>query len=315
MRLNRKQAFGLASALALIVAALIYFTLNSATQQAPVAPEMATVVVATTNIPAFETITAGMLTTKQVTASIAPTNVLTAPSQGIGRLAQSAITKGQLVTTADIAQADLVQGLTFVIPAGKRAVTVELDPISGVGGFVFPGDHIDILATMEQGETVVTRTILQNIEVLAMNEQTVRPRPSRGEQDKDSEDSSESPVTETVKSATLAVTLEDAQKLVLAAHDGSIHMLLRSRNDVATTATPESTSDWALLGLDEPAVKNPETTDSDGQSVNADMPSNRASVDVVASGNTPPPAAPSVPAGPTIEVIRGREHTTVTTNQ
>lgn len=312
MRLNRKQAFGIAGIIAIGVAVLVYYLLSSSTtsQQAE-QPQMVGVIIATTNIPAFEKITPGMVEIKSVAVTTAPTNALASADQAIGQLAQYAISEGQVLVRDDVVVADAAQGLTFVIPEGHRAVTVALDPISGVGGFVYPGDHVDILATFERDEVSSTRVILQSIEVLAMNEQTIRPKAAKGgDTDSGANADKEAPAAELVKSATLAVTPEGAQRLILAAYEGSIHMILRSREDANGVQELAATTDWGLMGMAEPVADTPEVVDVGAQQATGWPPGYMAPPSAVAA-----PTEPAAPAAPTIEVIRGREHSTVTTDQ
>lgn len=330
MRLDRKQAFGIAGVLALVVAALIYFALSSATKKASVEPPKVTAIVAAENIPALSKITEEMLDTKIVRASAAPSNALTSPSQAIGRRAQFTIPKGQLVITTDIiAQGGGAQGLTFVIPKGKRAVTVQLDAISGVGGFVQPGDHVDVMATIESTSFTATRLILQAIEVLAMNAQTVRPQPVRGDTSDDSAASTKSPVAEQVESATLSVTSEEAQRLILAAAKGSIHLALRSREDMDEVGAIPATSNWDLMDVEPPLTVG---LNADGTPImppatlmtgvpGAGMPPDYymgyrgvPPINGAVSPDAPTPVA-DAPKGPTIEIIRGTDREIVATAQ
>lgn len=310
MRLNRRQAFGLAGIIALVVAVLVYYALTkSITPQQVQQPQIVPVVVALTNIPSNTTITPGMVEVKQVPAATAPSNALTTTGEAVGRVAQYTIAAGQLLVRGDVVEGGRAQGLTFVIPKGKRAVTVALDPISGVGGFVVPGDRVDILATFDQDEVSSTaRMILQNIEVLAMNDQTVRPKNgSATPADQGTATEAESPVVEQVKSATLAVTPEEAQRLILAAYKGAIHMVLRARDDMTDIAQLPATTDYALMGFPGPVSKPPEEP-APVQQPPPGWPMGYAQPPTAA----PAPAAPTAPSGPTIEVIRGTEHEIVT---
>lgn len=313
MRLNRKQAFGIAAIIAVAVAVLVYYLLSSSakSQHQAEQPQMVGVVIATTTIPAYAKITPGMVEIKSVAVSAAPTNALASAEQAVGKLVQYEIPKGQALVRDDVVKADAAQGLTFVIPKGRRAVTVALDPISGVGGFVYPGDHVDILATFERDNMSSTRVILQNTEVLAMNEHTIRPKAAKsGDTDSGTGQTKESPAVEQVKSATLAVTPEEAQRLILAVSEGSIHMILRSREDINGVHNIAATTDWELMGMEPPAPDKPEVVDIAAQQQPMGWPPGYMAPPTAAT-----PAQPTASAAPTIEVIRGSEHTTVTTDQ
>lgn len=313
MRLNRKQAFGIAAIIAGIAFVLVYYLLSTSTKsKQEEEPQMVGVVMATTNIPPYAKITPGMVNVKSVAATTAPTNALTSPNEAVGRIAQYAISQGQLLVRGDVVTADATQGLTFVIPKGRRAVTVALDPISGVGGFVYPGDRVDVLATFERDELSSTRVILQNIEILAMNEQTVRPKAANGgDTGSGTPGEKESPVVEQVKNATLAVTPEEAQRLILAVYEGTIHMVLRSREDSNGVQDLMATTDWDLMGMEPPRPSEEEdAVDPATQHMMAWPPGYMTPPTAVT-----PPAQSTAPAAPTIEVIRGSEHSTVTTDQ
>lgn len=332
--LTRRQAFGVAAVIALVVAGLVYVVLS---QQArvpePVVPQTTTVVVATQDIPAFTPITGAMVTTKTMNVDAAPVGALGNVQQAIGQLAQSDLVADQTITQADIAPRTASHGLTFVIPQGLRAVTVALDAISGVGGFVFPGDHVDVLATFKEGEVTLTRTILQNVEVLAMNELTTRPvttRQQAGPADQGAQtgqgEQAEAPAAEAVRSATLAVTPDQAEALILSAVEGTVHMVLRPREDSNIVSLAGQT-DYGLMGVPPPAKQGAQP--AEGTAATGPMPmmtpmgwptgmsqppmvsgGGAAGGGAAASGGGGGRAAG--PAPHTVEVIRGGEREVVT---
>ncbi len=324
--LTRGQAYGLAAVIALVVAGLVYLVLSQqARAPEPVVPQTVSVVVATQDIPALTTITAEMVTTKTMDVGAAPAGALRNVQQAIGQLAQADIIKDQPITQANIAPRTASHGLTFVIPQGLRAVTVALDAISGVGGFIFPGDRVDVLATFKQDDVTLTKTILQNVEVLAINELTTRPGATRqpGPTDEEAQpqqgQKGEAPTAETVRSATLAVTPDQAEALILSAVKGTIHLVLRPREDVNIVSLPGKT-DYALMGVPPPAKETEETMEGMGATGPTPM---MAPVGWPAGMSQPPvaPAAPSggaagrgaaAPAPHTVEVIRGSEREIVT---
>jgi len=268
VRLSRRQAFRVAAIIAAVVAILLYVVLSKQVgPPEPTEPTTVAVVVAKSNIPALTPITEGMVEVKQVAREGAPHNALSNANQAVGRISQYDLTKDQPLTHSDVAPRTAEQGLTFVIPEGMRAVTVALDPISGVGGFVFPSDRVDVLATFEQAEMVVTKTILQDVEVLAMNEQTVRPAaPRPAPTEEEAQPSEKAPATTQVKSATLVVTPHQAQILILSASKGSVHLVLRPREDRAQIAL-ETSNYWALIGVPPPPPEEPEEAPEEEPSV------------------------------------------------
>jgi pilus assembly protein CpaB len=313
LRLTRTQAFAVAAIIALIVAGLVYFVLSQQAGTPEVAePENITVIVAARDIAAYETITADALSTSEMNTQAAPAGVITDPQSAIGLVAQMPISAGTAITSAHVGPRTAAQGLTFIIPQGMRAVTVALDPISGVGGFVYPGDRVDVLTTFQQGEVAITKTILQNVEVLAMNEQTTRPAAQTGQpSDQPSGQATEAPAVEQVRSATLAVSPDQAQSLLLSAFKGAVHLALRPREDESMISLTGQ-SDWALMGMEPPS-------NGEDEEAAPEMPP-MMYPGWGAPGMQQPPAAQPAPAPAaqpqatpreeeprTIEVIRGTE--------
>jgi pilus assembly protein CpaB len=102
--------------------------------------------------------------------------------------------------------------LSALIQEGMTAVTLQVNEILGVAGFVLPGDRVNVLLTRsdnERGE--YTDVLMQNVKVLAVNQLA--------------DDKAEKPVV--AKAVTLEVSMQDAQKLVLAANVGRISLTLR----------------------------------------------------------------------------------------
>jgi len=109
-------------------------------------------------------------------------------------------------------------GLSMLVRPTMRAASLEVNNISGVSGFVLPGDRVDVLTTVDGrgiNEDAITRTVLQNVEVLAAGQKT--------------EQKDNKPIT--VQSVTLLVDPEGAETLTLALHEGKIHLVLRNPDD------------------------------------------------------------------------------------
>ncbi len=112
-------------------------------------------------------------------------------------------------------------GLSMLVRPGLRATSLEVNQVSGVSGFVLPGDRVDVLCTVDsrsQNEDAVTRTILQNAEVLASGQRTTQ-------QDN-------KPIT--VQAVTILVDPVGAEKLALGLHEGKLHLVLRNPEDADT---------------------------------------------------------------------------------
>ena len=109
-------------------------------------------------------------------------------------------------------------GLATKIPPGMRATAVRSNEIVGVAGFLYPGSHVDVLATCTvpgvNGQ--VTQTVLQDVEVLTAG-QTIEPDPQGKPQE--------------VNVVTLLLSPEDSQKIQLASNQGTIQFVLRNGTD------------------------------------------------------------------------------------
>jgi len=134
-------------------------------------------------------------------------------------------------------------GLSMLVKPTMRAASLEVNQVSGVSGFVLPGDRVDVLVTVDprnQNEDAVTRTVLQNTEVLAAGQKT--------------EQQDNKPIT--VQAVTLLVSPDGAETLALALHEGKIHLVLRNPED-QTEVDVASLSTREMLGHPQLAVARP----------------------------------------------------------
>lgn len=111
----------------------------------------------------------GAIRARSVTPAERPANAVTDPTQLSGKVAAQAIPAGTLVTTEMFPSAQTRIG-TVVIPAGKRALALELAPVAGVAGFAGAGDKIDVYG-VAKGDTspAGVRLLLQGVDVLKVN--------------------------------------------------------------------------------------------------------------------------------------------------
>jgi len=130
-------------------------------------------------------------------------------------------------------------GFAAAIPQGMRAVAVPVNQVVGVAGFVVPGMHVDVLSsgTLPRAQGAVTRTILQNIEVLSTGQDFKK-------------DAEGKPVA--VEVVNLLVTPEQAQQLVRSSQQGTISLVSRNPLDHGVTKTPGAALEQRF-GKDKPA--------------------------------------------------------------
>jgi len=144
-----------------------------------------------------------------------------AGSQGFDRIILKPIDKGEPLLKSKVSGFGAKATLSREVPAGMRAVSIRIDDVSGVAGFILPGDRVDVMLTRKIEGTspdtgLVTDIILQNILVLGIDQLSDQAR--------------EKPVV--ARTATVAVTPEQAQKLALAQQAGTLGLTLRNASAV-----------------------------------------------------------------------------------
>jgi pilus assembly protein CpaB len=130
----------------------------------------------------------------------------------------------------------------MVVGEGMRAVSIRVNDVVGVAGFLLPGNRVDVVAAYKEHQTTRSETVVQNVKVLAVDQTA-------------STDKNE-PVV--VRAVTLEVTPEDAEKLVLAEQRGTIQLALRNPSDselVAMRAPAAQPTPVAPPGPPTPAPK------------------------------------------------------------
>src|SRR5213594_4882921 len=174
-----------------------------------------------------------------------PRGVFVKTSDVVDRAVAVPIVAGEIVLNGKLAPKGSGEGLTALIEPGMRAVSVQVNEISGVSGFIQPGTRVDVLftRTFSNGDAA-TITILQNVKVLAYGRQL---DPSAKVDQRD---------TNRPTVATLLVTQEEAQKVVLAQQRGRIQLVLRNGLDdkVDEFTDPVAAGD---LGIEEPRRPQP----------------------------------------------------------
>jgi len=156
----------------------------------------------------------------------APEGAFTNPSDLVGRGVMSPIVKNEPVLPAKLASKEAGAGLPPIIPEGMRAVSVRVDDVIGVAGYVLPNTRVDVLATAsptDQSSDTTTKVILSNVQVVTAG--------TRIDQDQDNK-----PVQVTV--VTLVVAPEQAERLALASTEGKIQLALRNPLDQGNPETP-----------------------------------------------------------------------------
>lgn len=195
----------------------------------------------------------------------------------IGKVVRSPINRGEPMTQSAIVAQGERGFLAAVLSPGMRAATVKLSPVAGIGGFIFPGDRVDVILTHKievsrSEKYTAAETVFQNVRVLAVDQR------SEVEGDK----------VQIAKTATLEVTPKMAEKVAMLEHIGMLSLSLRS----------------LVGGADEQQNANPDSppisrtlSHTLGHEVSQFLPQLNA----------------EEPAG-TVRVSRGNQHTMVETN-
>lgn len=161
-------------------------------------------------------------------------------TEGDKRSVLASIEANEPIVAAKITGPGQKATLSAVIQDGMKAVTVRVNDVEGVAGFVLPGDRVDVLVTRTQEKELSSNdVVLQNIRVLAI--------------DQLADDRTDKP--QVVKAVTLEVDTVSAQKLSLAASIGNLSLVLRKAGDVAEEGGRRVTlTDIANGGAGKPAA-------------------------------------------------------------
>jgi len=205
------------------------------------------VVVAAYDLPLGTKIDLGEVKLARWSADSLPEGAYTDPKQVIGSYVKNSVVANEPIVQAKLFTGDKTAGvMPLLIPFGMRAVSVPVDEVSDVAGFVLPHTRVDVLVATQGGEgasdKAFSKVILQNVEVLAVAQEV--------EQKKDE--------PEIVKVVTLLVTPQESERLALASHSGTLRLAMRNYNDNKIVLTSGSDVAQMLrasgLALDVPVM-------------------------------------------------------------
>ncbi|MGB8028899.1 MAG: Flp pilus assembly protein CpaB [Terracidiphilus sp.] len=202
------------------------------------------VVAAAKDISLGAVLTSADLTTMQL-ESTPPKGAILKPEDAIGRGAITQISQGEPILDSFLAGYGSGGGLAPTIPQGMRACAIKVDQVVGVAGFVIPGMRVDVLVsgnplgTGTSQADEVTKTILQNIQVLSAGTDIQRDEEGKPQQ---------------VQVVNLLVTPEQAEQLSLASNSLKIQLVLRNPLDTQVAVVPP-TAMSSLFGVATPAPR------------------------------------------------------------
>jgi pilus assembly protein CpaB len=255
------------------------------------------VVVAKSEIPLGTKIVADQLTVVQFPHGSTPDGTFNSIDKLVGRVAVTSFAVREPLTESRLAPEGTAGGLTAVIPEGYRAMTVKVDDVVGVSGFIMPGALVDVVVVIEPNDATssqgpISKIVLQNIKVLANGQNIDHPKDERE--------------ANSVKAVTLQVTPEQAEKLALASTEGKLQLVMRNSIDQGDEQTPGVNKHTLLTGERAAPVPDPGSLKSEQPA--KPQPAPRSPRVVSETKQTvapaPPPATPPPPRS-TVEMIEG----------
>ncbi len=197
------------------------------------------VVVAKVAIPLGTKIIAEQVSVVQLPKDSVPDGTFESADKLVGRVAITNIAPREPVTETKLAPEGTAGGLSAVIPEGYRAMTVKVDDVVGISGFIQPGALVDVVVVIDptdarENQGPISKIVLQNIKVLANGQNIDQPKNERE-------------VT-SVRAVTLQVTPEQAEKLALSATEGKLQLVMRNSIDQDDEATPGVNKRGLLTG-------------------------------------------------------------------
>lgn len=217
-----KKLYLLAGVFALLTGGLFYAYLTQLGQQAPV--EYDRVVVAAQDIAALQTLTPDLLKVVEVQKGSAHPASVSDPALLEGKITEQAILKDEPVFAQRLKEpGNLASGLAYTVPAGYRALSLQVDQVSGLGGYLRAGDRVDVVLTVgipetqpdgSEKEIATTLLLLEDLEVLVCGT---------------AQSAADGALL--YESVTLAVTPEQALRAAEGATQGALRLLLRNPQD------------------------------------------------------------------------------------
>jgi pilus assembly protein CpaB len=227
--MNRNTRTTVVLTIAVTVAALASFGVYRAIQLMPVRQvEVRSLyqVVATTDLPMGTMVTKDYVKLVAWPASSPVSKGFTTIESVVNRGLIDAVSANEPLTETKLASLEAGAGLPPSIKQGMRAVSVKVNEVVGVAGFVIPGTHVDVMVTLRRSDTKdsMTRVVVSDVQVLTAGTRYDQGKARDGQ-----------PIPTTV--VTLLVTPSDAERIALAASEGEVMLTLRNPMDRKPTET------------------------------------------------------------------------------
>lgn len=206
--------------LGLFAAVSVYSYLGEMERKANIAANLVPVLVPKTDIDPGTRLDATMFSVEEIPADFRHTAALTTREEVKGRFAGERLLAGEQVLASRLVSAEDKSSLSYKVSPGHRALTVPVNTVSGVAGYILPGDRVDVVATLAlndgSSDDTVSTLIAAGIRVLAVGPHTA------GQQGKEQL---------VVDSVTMDVPAEYVSAIFLALDRGTLRLVLRPVED------------------------------------------------------------------------------------
>ncbi len=193
-----------------------------------VAENLNEIVVAKVEVPLGTQLNPEQLTKIQYPKAITPELSFQKPEDLVGRVTINALGAREPITEFRLAPKGSLPGISSLVPEGYRAMTVRVDDEAGVAGLLSPGMLVDVISIIRIASggraNTTAKVVLQNIKVLATGQNMATPK--------------EQVNPESVRTITLLVTPQEAEKLVMSSFDTKLRLIVRSFTDQNPVVTP-----------------------------------------------------------------------------
>jgi pilus assembly protein CpaB len=255
------------------VLVFVYLSQSGGGKEAAPSGETKSVVVASQDIAAGTRITEGMVRVKNVSADAVVPQALTSTDTVVGSVARFPITADEQILENRVAAGGITvpKGekvpLAYIVPEGKRAISIKVEQVISAGGLVLPGDFVDVIMVADiksnlpppLNESKLVMTILQNLEVLAVDQEVEQVVPEGSSADGTAPADGDGTVSQRAlidradpnpeaTTVTLSVTPAEAQTLAMADEKATLRLSLRPFGE-EQQASVSAMSDFEMVSL------------------------------------------------------------------
>jgi pilus assembly protein CpaB len=194
-------------------------------------PRRANIVLTARSLPVGAVLTEQDLKVVSWPGDAVPSGYIRSVKDAVGRGVITPVAENEPLLEAKVSTKDAGGGLPIIIRDGMRAVSVKVDEVIGVAGFVLPGTRVDVMLTLDKRDDrpqAITKTLLQNVQTLAAGQSVTRDKEGK---------------PQTVTVITLLVSPNNAELLALASKEGRLQLALRNTLDTLPVATSGARAD------------------------------------------------------------------------